>query len=32
MRTWYSGRVNDTTLAELVAELNRPVVSGGTLL
>jgi hypothetical protein len=29
MRTWYGSRIHDTTLAELVAVLNRPVVSGG---
>jgi hypothetical protein len=32
MRTRYGSRINDTTLAELVAVLNRPGVSGGTLL
>jgi transposase len=30
MRTWYGSRINDTTLAELVAVLNRPGVSGGS--
>ena len=30
MRTWYGSRINGTTLAELVAVLNRPGVSGGS--
>jgi hypothetical protein len=28
MRTWYSSRINDTTLAELVAVLNRRGMEG----
>jgi hypothetical protein len=31
MRTWYGSRIKDTTLAELVAVLNRPGVFGGSI-